>query len=136
MGHRGLLAYREHVARNAGELTAVINGRAARQYAAVFVILAAALWWHAWMPALLVVAFVAWAVLHTRYQGPRREGFMRLRRRVWPPASLVLGALIVAGTVVYWMSSAAIEAKVLPIALNVLAACAVVFGRWRRVEAS
>lgn len=136
MGRRGLLAYREHVAGNAGELTAVIKRRAARRYAAVFVILAAALWWHAWMPALLVVAFVAWAVLHTRYQGPRREGFMRLRRRVWPPAPLVLIALIVAGSAVYWMSSDAIEAKVLPIALNVLAVGAVVFGSWRRVEAS
>jgi hypothetical protein len=34
------------------------------------------------------------------------------------------------------MSSDAIEAKVLPIALNVLAVGAVVFGSWRRVEAS
>jgi hypothetical protein len=106
--------------------------RAAGRRAAVLVILAAVLWWHEWMPALIVVAFVVWAVLHTRYQGARREAFMRLRRRVWPPAPVVLVALIVAGTAVYWLSSGAIEAKVLPIALNVLAAVAVVVATWRR----
>lgn len=106
--------------------------RAAGRRAAVLVILAAVLWWHEWMPALIVVAFVVWAVLHTRYQGARREAFLRLRRRVWPPAPVVLVALIVAGTAVYWLSSGAIEAKVLPIALNVLAAVAVVVATWRR----
>jgi hypothetical protein len=69
----------------------------------VLVILAAALWWHEWMPGLVVGAFVVWAALHTRYQGARREGFMRLRRRVWPPAPLALVFLIVVGTTVYSM---------------------------------
>lgn len=110
--------------------------RAAARLAGVLVILAAAFWWHAWMPAVAVVAFVAWALLHRRYQGARRESFMRFRRRVWPPAPLVLVVLIVAGTAVYVTSTGPVEAKVLPIALNVLAVGAVVFGSWRRLAAS
>jgi hypothetical protein len=109
--------------------------RAARRRAAVLVMLAAALWWHAWMPALILVAFVAWAVLHTRFQGARREGFMRLRQRVWPPATVVLVALIVAGTAVYGSSSDSIEARVLPIALNAVALLILVVGRIRAVAA-
>lgn len=110
--------------------------RAASPLAAVLVVFGAVFWWHAWMPGLIVVAFVAWALLHTRYQGTRRAGFMRLRRRLWPPPPLVLGALIAIGIVVYAMGNAAIEAKVLPIGLNVVAGLAVVLSTWRRVRAS
>lgn len=105
--------------------------RSARRRAGAFVILAAALWWHAWMPGLILVAFIAWALLHTRYQGVRRERFMRLRGRVWPPAPLVLVVAIVAGSAVYGMSSAAIEVKALPIALNVLAAVTMAVTAWQ-----
>ena len=110
--------------------------RAAAHRAGVLVILAAAFWWHAWMPAVAVVAFVAWALLHRRYQGTRREAFMRFRRRIWPPARLALVALIVAGTTVYVTSSLSLEARVLPIALNVAAAAMIVLGSWRQVSAS
>jgi hypothetical protein len=100
------------------------------------VLLAAAFWWHAWMPGVILVAFLAWAVLHRRYQGARREGFMRFRQRIWPPAPMVLAALIVAGTALYAMSSASSEAKALPIALNALAAIMLVVAAWRRVSGS
>ena len=110
--------------------------RAPAHHAAVLVILAAAFWWHEWMPAVIVVAFVAWALLHRRYQGVRRDDFMRFRRRVWPPAPLVLVALIVAGTAVYVTSTVSVEARVLPIALNVVAVGMIVLGSWRRVSAS
>lgn len=105
--------------------------RAARRTAGVFVILAAVVWWHAWMPGLILLAFLAWALLHTRYQGARREGFMRLRRRLWPPAALVLVALIVAGGTMYGLSNASIEQKVLPIGLNLLAAGTLIIAAWR-----
>jgi hypothetical protein len=108
----------------------------ARRRAGVLVILAAALWWHQWMPGLILVAFVAWALLHRRYQGARRESFMRFRRRIWPPAPLALAALIVIGSAVYAMSAEVIEAKVLPIALNVLAAVTLGIAAWRRVPRS
>ena len=106
----------------------------ARRRAGVFVILAAALWWHAWVPGLILAAFIAWALLHRRYQGGRRVRFMRLRRRIWPPPSLALAALIVIGTAVYAMSSMPIEAKALPIALNGLAAGTLIVAAWRRVS--
>lgn len=94
---------------------------AARARAAVLLILAAALWWHAWVPGLVLVAFVGWAVLHTRYQGVRREAFMRARARAWPPAALLLVAAILAGTALYGASSVSLEARVMPIALNLVA---------------
>lgn len=110
--------------------------RAAARVAGVLVIIAAAFWWHTWMPAVAVVTFVGWALLHRRYQGARREDFMRFRRRVWPPAPLVLVALIVAGTAVYVTSIGSVEAKVLPVGLNVVAAGVIALGSWRRVAAS
>ena len=106
----------------------------AQRRAGVFVILAAALWWHFWMPGLILVAFIAWALLHTRYQGAGRERFMRFRRRIWPAPPLALAAIIVAGATVYVMSTASIEAKALPIALNVLAAGTLVVPAWHRVS--
>jgi hypothetical protein len=106
--------------------------RAAGRRAGVYVILAAALWWHALMPGLILVAFIVWAVFHTRYQGARRDRFMRFRRRLWPLPPLALVALIVAGTAVYAMSGGTIEAKALPVALNVLAAGTLVVAAWRR----
>ena len=110
--------------------------RKASRIPAVLVILAAAFWWHEWMPAVAVVAFVAWALLHRRYQGARREAFMRFRRRAWPPALLALIGLIVASTAVYVASSASAEAKALPIALNVVAAGMIVLGSRGRVATS
>ena len=76
------------------------------------------------MPALAAVAFVVWALAHTRYQGSRREGFMRLRGRVWPPPIPALACLIVAALALYGSSDRVMEARVLPIALTVLAGAA------------
>lgn len=107
--------------------------RAPQRRATLVILFAAALWVHAWMPAAVVVAFVLWALFHTRYQGHRREAFMRFRARVWPPATLVLVTLIVGGTAVYVVSTDAIEAKVLPIALNVVALAILVIAWIRSV---
>jgi hypothetical protein len=60
---------------------------------------------------------------------------MRLRQRVWPPATVVLVALIVAGVAVYGLSSDSIEAKILPIALNGVALSILVVGRTGAVAA-
>ena len=129
MGPRGVVAYRLRVTR-------IGDAQTLRRVAAVLVILAAALWWHHWMPAVIVVAFVIWAVVHTRYQDHRRAAFMRLRGRLWPPAPVALAALIVAGSTLYWMSSASIGSKAMPIALNVLAVAAMLLATWRRASAS
>ena len=106
--------------------------RAAARLAGVLVIVAAAFWWHTWMPAVAVVVFVGWALLHRRYQGTRREDFMRFRRHVWPPAPIVLFAVIVATIAVYVTSTDSVEAKAMPIALTLLAAGALILGKWRQ----
>ncbi len=107
--------------------------RAARRRAAVLVILAAVLWWHAWMPAVLFVAFVAWVVLHKQFEGELGERHGHAWRRVWPPTTLVLVAAIIVGTAVYCVSDYSIEAKVLPVALNALALAMLVIRRKRAV---
>jgi len=104
--------------------------------AGILVILAAAFWWHAWMPAVAVLAFVGWVLIHRRYQGVRREAFMRFRRRIWPAPRLVLIALIIASLAVYLTATVAVEARVLPIALNLVAMGLIVLGSWRRVPES
>lgn len=114
----------------------VRNTPAARRCAAVLVILAAVLWWHRWAPVLIVVAFVVWVILHKRLESERGEGRQPAWRRVWPPATLVLVVLIVGGTALYSASNHAIEAKILPVALNACAGFMVVGGIWRRVSAS
>ena len=109
---------------------------AARRCAAAIVILAAVLWWHRWAPLLIVVVFAVWVIFHKWLESERSEGLQRAWRRVWPPATLVLVVLIVGGTALYSASNHALEAKIMPIALNVLAGFMVVGGTWRRVSAS
>ena len=119
-----------------GEAMMKLEPRAARRRAALFVIFAAALWWLEWMPALLVLAFVAWLIVHKRFEAAYGDDLRRARQRFWPPASIVLIALIVAGTAVYYASNRALDAKMLPIALNVFALVTLILGiRWP-VEAS
>jgi hypothetical protein len=94
----------------------------------VLVILAAALWWHRWVPALIVVAFVAWVSLHTWLEAEGGARGRRAWRHVWPPATIVLVVLIAAGTALYCASSHPVEAKIMPVALNALAGLILVAG--------
>lgn len=110
-----------------------MNSEQGRRRAAVLVILAAVLWLHEWFPALFVVAFVVWILLHKRFEGDLGKDLLRLGQRVWPPASLVLVPAMVAGTVAYWASDQPITTRVLPISLNLLALSMVVCGGWWRV---
>ena len=119
-----------------GYSVTVRNPLAARQGAAVLVILAAILWWHRWVPALIVVAFVVWVILHKRLESGRGDGLRRAWRRVWPPATLALVVLIAGGTTLYVASSHAFEAKIMPVALNAFAGLMVAGGIWRRLSAS
>ena len=107
----------------------------ARRHAAVLVLLAAALWWHFWMPGVILAAFILWAVLHRRYQGARRDAFMRVRSRLWPPSVPVLLLMMIAGTAVYALSEDSMEARILPIALNIAALVRLVVGSKRALAA-
>jgi hypothetical protein len=110
-----------------------ILGERRRRRAAVLLSLAAALWWTDWVPAVLVVACLLWAILHKRLEGDP-EALLRRWRRVWPPATLVLIPLLLAVTFVFWVSPRPLEAKVLPVALNLFALSMILVGSsWRRV---
>lgn len=105
----------------------------ARRRAAVLLILTVVLWFHAWFPALLVVAFVVWVLLHKRLEGNLRQVLLPLWRRVWPPAPLVLVPLLVAATMAYWVSDQPMVRRVMPLTLNLVALSMLLFGSWWRL---
>lgn len=108
-----------------------MDGRRRRRRAAVLGIIAALVWFVEWVPALLVAAFVTWAVLHTRMEGAGGDGLRRGWRRVWPPATLVLVPLLLIAVGGTWTSARPVEAKVVPIALEVLALAVIAGGMGR-----
>jgi hypothetical protein len=110
--------------RTAGE------GSTRRHRAAVLLIVAAVFWWHRWVPALLLTGIVSWAILHGRLEGDLGRILGRLWRRAWPPRTMMLVPLLSAATLVYLASDEPIVAKVLPIALNVVALSTLLLGSW------
>ena len=100
-----------------------------RGSAGVLLVLAWAFWLHRWVPALLVVGFVAWVILHKRLEAGLGEALDRRWRRAWPPGSLVLIALLSASTLAFVLHDAPATAKILPVGLDVFALSLVLFGR-------
>ena len=96
--------------------------------AAVLVILAAALSWHVWVPAFIVVVFLAWVVVHRQFEGPHGDRLARRWHRMWPPPAWLTGAVALVGAAAYGASSVSLEVKTLPIALNVLAIAMIAWG--------
>lgn len=109
-----------------------MNGRQQRHVAAVLLIITSVVWLHQWFAALFVAAFVLWVLVHNRLEGDLGDVLLGWWRRVWPPKTLVLVPLLLAGTLVYGVSSVPIRAKIVPVALNVLALSIAVFGSWWR----
>jgi hypothetical protein len=105
-----------------------MNGPQRNHCASVLLIVASLFWWHRWVPALLLVGVVSWAILHGRLEGTLGEGLDRLWRRAWPPGTIALIPLLLGGTLAYWISDEAITPKVLPIALNIVALSIMLFG--------
>ena len=87
-------------------------------------------WLHRWVPAFLVVTFVAWVILHHRIEAGLGEVLRRQWRRAWPPRLPVLIALLGASALTFVLYDAPPTAKVLPVALDVLALSMVLFGHW------
>jgi hypothetical protein len=112
-----------------------MTGEQRQRRAAVLVILAACLWWGEWLPAMIVAAFALWVILHKRFEGDSGEVLFRQWRRVWPPATLVLIPLILAGMLGFWVSPRPLAIKVMPIGLNLLALSMIFFGNWWRLFA-
>jgi len=112
-----------------------VNGAQRRHCAAVLLIIASVLWWHRWVPALLLAGIVSWAILHRRLEGNLGRILGRLWRRAWPPRTIALVPLLSGGTLAYWVSDEPITPKVLPIALNIVALSILLFGNWWRMFA-
>jgi hypothetical protein len=98
-----------------------------RPRAGTLLIAAGALWWHEWLPALLVVAFVVWALLQYRLGRELGHALLRQWPRIWPPARLVLVPLLLAATAAFWLADQPPLTKVLPITLNLLGLSIVVY---------
>jgi hypothetical protein len=92
--------------------------------------LALATWWAEWVPAALVAAFMLWLSLHARLESELGDDLRRRWRRVWPLAAVGLVPLLVALTLVFWVSTRPLEAKVVPIALTLAALWMICVGRW------
>ena len=107
------------------------RGRAA----AVLLVFAWVLWLHRWVPALLVVTFVVWVILHNRLDAGLGEVLHRRWRRAWPPGPLVLIALLFASALAFVLHAAPTKAKILPVGLDVLALSVILFGTWWRLVA-
>ena len=101
--------------------------------AATLLLLTSVLWLHEWLPALLVVAWVSWLILHKQLEGSLGEGLVGLWRRRWPFGTLVLIPLLTANALAYWVY-APLPGRIMPFALNLLGLSILLFGGlWGKV---
>jgi len=101
-------------------------GAANRRAAGVLLALGWAFWLPLWVPALLVVTFVAWVILHRRLEA----GLGETLHRLWPPGPLVLIALLSASTLAFVLHDAPATMKIVPVGLDVFALSLIFFGAW------
>src|SRR5947209_329228 len=71
-----------------------MNDAERRHRASVLLLIGSVLWWHRWIPALLVAGVVSWAILHRWLEGDLGAALGRRWRRVWPPSTIVLIPLL------------------------------------------
>lgn len=107
--------------------------RRGRRRAGVLLIITSVLWLHQWFPALMVVGFVVWLVIHRRLEGDLGDRLLRLWQRRWPLPAMVLVPLLIGGAVAYAIADQPLRTKLVPIALNLLGLSMVVFGNWGRL---
>ncbi len=119
---------------NPNTVARVVDSRTKRRRATILGIVAALVWFAEWVPVVVVVAFVTWALLHTRMGGRRGQAFLRRLRRVWPPAGLILVPLLLIGAWVAWVSPRPVEAKVVPVVLDVIGLAVIVSPARRRAR--
>ena len=106
-----------------------------RRTAAILLVLAWGLWLHRWAPALLVITFVVWMILHNRLEAGLGEAFHRRWRHAWPPGPVILIALLFASALAFVVADAPPKAKIVPVGLDVLALSVILFGTWWRFVA-
>ena len=99
-----------------------------QRVAAGLLVFAWVLWLHRWMPAVLVVTFVAWVILHHRLEAGLGEVLHRQWRRAWPPGPLALIALLFASMLAFLLQDAPAKARFLPVGLDLLALSLILLG--------
>lgn len=107
-----------------------VNDHHGRRAAALLLVFAWVFWLHRWVPLVLVVAFVAWALLHHRLEAGLGDVLRRRWRRAWPPGPWVLSALLLASTLAFVLQDAPVATKIVPLGLSALALSVVVFSTW------
>ena len=110
-----------------------MNTEARERTASKLLIVTSVVWLHQWFPALVVAGFVLWVVLSKRLEGGLGRDVVRVWRRAWPPRTFVLLPVLLASTVAYGLAGVPVTAKVMPVALNVLALSILALGNWWRV---
>jgi hypothetical protein len=100
-----------------------------RRAAGALLGLAWVFWLHRWTPAMLVVTFVIWAILHQRLEAGLGDGLLRRWRGAWRGPVLLI-ALLAASTLVFVLGDAPVTAKIVPVGLDVLALSMMFFGTW------
>jgi hypothetical protein len=76
---------------------------------------------HRWVPAALVVTFVAWVLLHKRLEAGLGERLARRWRGTWPYGSSILIALAGVSAAAFVLADAPVLMKVMPVAIAVAA---------------
>ena len=105
-------------------------GTERRHHAAgVLFVLAWLFWFHRWAPAAAVVILVLWVVLHHRLEAGLADVLRARWRRAWRSRLLAI-TLLTASALVFALADAAVEARILPIALDVAAISIILVGRW------
>jgi hypothetical protein len=107
-----------------------VNNHRRRRAAGVLLVFAWVFWLHRWAPALLLLTVVVWLILHHRLEAGLGAVLHRQWRRVWPPAPLVLIAMLLASTLAFVLADAPAKAKIVPVGLGVLALLVILFGKW------
>jgi hypothetical protein len=108
------------------------TGAERRHHAAsVLFVLAWLCWFHRWAPAAAVVILVLWVVLHHRLEAGLADVLRARWRRAWRSRLLAI-TLLAASALVFALADAALETRILPIALDAAAISILVLGQWWR----
>ncbi len=89
---------------------------------------------HRWAPAFVVVAFLAWALMHTRLEAGLGRVLARRWAGAWPGGLVIVAVLLGASAVSFVYADITPIAKVMPLALALFALSVLVTGTWWRAE--
>jgi len=89
---------------------------------------------HRWAPAFVVLAFVAWVLMHWRLEAGLGRVLAQRWGSPWPGGLVIVAALLCASAVAFVYADIAPLAKVMPVALALFGLSVLVTGTWWRAE--